>query len=75
MAKNDISMEQVIKEAEQEIELICSITGQAYIRAANEKEGMRLIAVESESFQQWFRSYCYDGYGCRRCKIFYCTAF
>ena len=56
-------MEQVIKEAEQEIELICSTTGQAYIRAANEKEGMRLIAVESESFQQWFRSYCYDGYG------------
>lgn len=63
MARNDISMEQVIKEAEQEIELICSITGQAYIRAANEKEGMRLIAVDSDLFQQWFRSYCYDGYG------------
>ena len=28
MARNDISMEQIIKEAEQEIELICSTTGQ-----------------------------------------------
>ena len=61
--RNDISMEQIIKEAEQEVMLLCSNTGKAYIKVSREKAASQLIPVDSETFEEWFRAYCYDKYG------------
>lgn len=61
--RNDISMEQIIKEAEREVMLLCSNTGKAYIKVSRENAASQLIPVDSETFEEWFRAYCYDKYG------------
>lgn len=61
--KNEISMEQIIKEVEKEVRLICSTTGKAYLKTTDENNVTKLLAVDSDSFEHWFRSYCYSKYG------------
>lgn len=60
--KHEISMEQIIKEAEKEVKLICSTTGKVYLKTTDVNNLTKLIAVDSDSFEQWFRSYCYSKY-------------
>ena len=63
MARSEISMEQIIKEAEMETELLCSNTNRAYIKVSRGNEAVILMPVDSEAFEEWFRAYCYDKYG------------
>ncbi len=63
MAKNEIPMERIIKEAEQETELFCSTTGKAYIKVSRGNAATQLILVDSEAFEEWFRAHCYERYG------------
>lgn len=59
MAKSDISIEEIIREAEKYVKLFCSSTGQAYIKTC---DADNVLPVESDAFEQWFRSYCYENY-------------
>lgn len=61
--KHEISMEDIIKEVEKEVQLIYSTTGQVYVKTSDENNALRLFPVDSDSFEQYFRSYCYDKHG------------